>query len=99
MEPFHGIETPPSTALSKPIIRTIYTGVFLLLLGLFLFFLGFAMWNQGQDKLDWIPAMLLGGISVIPGLYVVVLAYGAQKKWKGYTWEALPIIQEEEEVE
>ena len=56
--------------------------------------LGLAMIKEGHEKRDWVPAIVLGILCLIPGSYASFLAYGAHKKWLGYSWDAIPSYQD-----
>ncbi|KAH9258972.1 hypothetical protein BASA81_002592 [Batrachochytrium salamandrivorans] len=70
--------------------QTVVTAYALVVGGTLAFGLGVVMFFEDQfNRADWLGAMVLGGLCLIPGLYASVLAYGAKHKWPGYSWRAL----------
>ena len=96
MFPFDRIEggdEETDSVRQKRIRSIVVTATALLLGGFVLLIVGLAMYVEGRDRIDWIPPMGLGAMCIVPGSYATGLAYGAYKKWPGYSWEALPTYQ------
>lgn len=70
--------------------QTVMTAYALVVGGALAFGLGVVMFFEDKfDRADWLGAMVLGGLCLVPGLYASAIAYGARRKWPGYSWRAL----------
>jgi len=98
LRPFDGYELGPDEQYDfrkSPRVRSSVLAALLLVLGgLLLTTLGLAMYAAGHEKMDWVPAIVLGGLCLIPGSYASYLAWGAYKQWRGFSWDAIPSYQE-----
>jgi len=70
--------------------RPVLFAALLLAAGLILFSVAISMINQGHKKQEWIPGIVLGVLTMLPGGYVLLLAVGARLRWRGFSYENIP---------
>ena len=99
MIPFDRIETEEDLRVREENKKkkTFRLTLFLIGTGLFLIGLGIAMWKEGHKKVDYLSAIILGTICLVPGTYAAFLFYGTKKKWPGYDVDGLISYEEEED--
>lgn len=64
--------------------------------GLALLFTGIILLSLASVNLNgnWIPLLILGLVTFLPGSYVSTIAWGSYRKWKGYSFDQLPASYE-----
>jgi hypothetical protein len=45
-----------------------------------------------MDSSEGFVLLIIGAIMLLPGSYGVISLYGAYKKWRGYTYDSMPLM-------